>query len=161
MVVYKAIYSYISLCPLNDSKVDTKQTCKAGQLALAQHNIMTTASSQASKPTFPSYDQVIIDITEYVFHYDVQSPRAWSYARTAVLDALGCAIETVSKSAECRSFLGPVVADTVVPDGFRLPGTSYQLDPLKGAFDLGTMIRYLDHNDALAGADWGHPSGEI
>ena len=122
---------------------------------------MTTTASQAIKPALPPYDQVIVDIKDYVFHYKIESQKAWSYARTAILDALGCAIESVSKSADCRSFLGPVVPGTNVPDGFRLPGTSYQLDPLKGAFDFGTMIRYLDHNDALAGADWGHPSGKI
>ena len=48
----------------------------------------------------------------------------------------------------------------VAPNGFKLPGTGYQLDPLKGAFDMGSMIRYLDHNDAFPGAEWGHPSGK-
>ena len=57
--------------------------------------------------------------------------------------------------------LGPVVAGTTVPNGFRLPGTSHQLDPVKGAFDLGTLIRYLDHNDAFPGAEWGHPSDNL
>lgn len=46
-----------------------------------------------------------------------------------------------------------------MPDGFRVPGTGFQVDPVKGAFDLGVLIRYLDHNDALGGAEWGHPSG--
>ncbi len=107
----------------------------------------------------PQWDKVLIDITNYVFHYEIQSSRAWSQSRTALLDSLGCAIESISKSAECRSMLGPVVPGTVTPNGFRLPGTSYQLDPLKGAFDFGTAIRYMDHNDTMGGADWGHPSG--
>lgn len=109
--------------------------------------------------TLPAYDQVIVDIKDYVFKYEIQNEKARSCARLAIFDALGCAIETVAKSAQCRNFIGPTVPGTVVPDGFRLPGTSYQLDPVKGAFDLGALIRYLDHNDALAGADWGHPSG--
>lgn len=105
------------------------------------------------------WDQVLVDIKDYVFHYKVESTNAWQTSRTALLDALACAIESIHTSAECRSMLGPIVPGTIVPDGFRLPGTSYQLDPLKGAFDFGTAIRYLDHNDALGGADWGHPSG--
>jgi 2-methylcitrate dehydratase len=103
---------------------------------------------------------VIVDIAKYVFRYKIQSQKAWQNARTALLDAMGCAIETVSKSTDCRKIFGPVVAGTVVTDGFRLPGTLHQLDPLKGAFDMGTAVRFLDHNDCLAGADWGHPSGK-
>lgn len=110
--------------------------------------------------SLPPYDQVIVDIADYVYDYEIETEKAWSSARTAIIDAIGCAIETVAKSSELRKFIGHVVPGTSVPDGFRLPGTSYQLDPIKGAFDLGAMIRYLDHNDALAGADWGHPSGK-
>ena len=107
----------------------------------------------------PSFDKVTVDIKDYVYHYEVQSAKAWQQAQIALLDAMGCAVETVSQSAECRRLLGPIVPGTVTPDGFRLPGTSFQVDPVKGAFDMGTAIRFLDHNDAIAGADWGHPSG--
>ncbi|THW75785.1 putative 2-methylcitrate dehydratase, partial [Aureobasidium pullulans] len=107
------------------------------------------------------YDQVIIDIKDYIFHHDSFSTRAWENARVALLDSIGCAIETVSKSQDCRRMFGPVVPGSVVPYGFRLPGTSFVLDPLKGAFDMATAIRYLDHNDAIAGADWGHPSDNL
>jgi 2-methylcitrate dehydratase len=112
----------------------------------------------------PPYDSVIVDIATYVYHYPLSSTinqKAFQYARIALLDAMGCAIETLSKSVDCRAIFGPVVPGTITPDGFKLPGTSYQLDPLKGAFDMGTAIRFLDHNDAIAGADWGHPSGMI
>jgi hypothetical protein len=74
---------------------------------------------------------------------------------------MGCAIETAATSIECRKLLGPVIEGTVIPDGFRVPGTELQVDPVKGAFDLGVLIRYLDHNDALGGAEWGHPSGIV
>ncbi|KAL6715300.1 hypothetical protein ACLMJK_007565 [Lecanora helva] len=107
------------------------------------------------------YDKVTRDIKDYVFHYHIQSPKAWHRARIAFLDALGCAVETVSESAECRRLFGPFVPGSTTPDGFSLPGTSYELDPVKGAFDMGTAIRFLDHNDAIAGADWGHPSDNI
>jgi 2-methylcitrate dehydratase PrpD len=105
------------------------------------------------------YDKPIIDITQYVFHYHIDDKKAWSAARVALLDAMGCAIETLSTSEECQKLLGPIVPGTEVPNGFRLPGTNLSLDPVKGAFDMGTLIRYLDHNDALGGAEWGHPSG--
>ena len=113
----------------------------------------------ASAATASGWDQVLVDITDYVFEYEVGAAKAWQAARTSLLDSLGCAVESISKSAECRRLLGPVTPGTIVPDGFRLPGTSYELDPLKGAFDLGTAIRYMDHNDTMGGAEWGHPSG--
>nr|ANF07285.1 2-methylcitrate dehydratase [Paecilomyces fulvus] len=107
------------------------------------------------------YDSVIVDITEYVFRYRIESEKAWENARIALSDAVGCAIETVWKSESCRKLIGPAIPRTFTFDGFRLPGTAYQTDPIKGAFDMATIIRYLDHNDAIAGADWGHPSDNI
>ena len=107
------------------------------------------------------YDEVLQDITRYAHRYTPEKPVAWERARAALLDALGCAIETVHVSADCSNLLGPIVSGTTVPQGFRLPGTSFCLDPVKGAFDMGTLIRYLDHNDAVGGAEWGHPSDNI
>ncbi|KAI4175632.1 MAG: hypothetical protein LQ343_001503 [Gyalolechia ehrenbergii] len=107
------------------------------------------------------YDKVLRDITTYVFHYRITNTKALEHSRMALLDSLGCAIETLSTSAECVNLIGPVVPGTSVPNGFKLPGTIYQLDPVKGAFDLGSLIRYLDHNDAYGGAEWGHPSDNI
>lgn len=111
-----------------------------------------------------NYDQPIIDITNYIYNHPLDpsaltTKSALSAARTSLLDALGCAIKTVSSSAEARNLIGPVVQGTHVPDGFRLPGTRYRLDPVKGAFDMGVLIRYLDFNDAIWGKEWGHPSG--
>lgn len=111
--------------------------------------------------TTEAYDQVLVDITTYVFHYNIDNPLAKERSRLALLDALGCAIETLHTSSECVSIIGPIVPGTTVPNGFRLPGTRYQLDPMKGAFDMGSLIRYLDHNDAFGGAEWGHPSDNI
>ena len=105
------------------------------------------------------YDKPISDIAHYVFHYPIDGDVALQAARVTLLDAMGCAIETASKSEDCMKLLGPTVPDTIVPNGFRVPGTGYQMDPVKGAFDMGALIRYLDHNDALGGAEWGHPSG--
>ena len=108
-----------------------------------------------------SYDKVLQDITSYVFHYEITSSHALSRARLALCDALGCAVETLSISSDVHQLIGPFAPGTIVPDGFRLVGTSHQLDPVKGAFDLGTLIRYLDHNDAYPGAEWGHPSDNL
>jgi 2-methylcitrate dehydratase len=108
-----------------------------------------------------TYDQILVDVTTYVFHYQIDSEQAWQRARLALLDSLGCAMETLALSAECGRIIGPVVPSTIVPHGFHLPGTAYQLDPVKGAFDLGSLIRYLDHNDAYPGREWGHPSDNL
>ncbi|OCL12673.1 2-methylcitrate dehydratase [Glonium stellatum] len=109
-----------------------------------------------------NYDSILLDIINYVYGYKIQSPTAFRNAKAALLDALGCAFESLQESKELCCMIGPVWAGAdIAPDGFKLPGTGYQLDPLKGAFDLGSMIRYLDHNDAFPGAEWGHPSDNI
>ncbi|KAF7312274.1 hypothetical protein MIND_00240400 [Mycena indigotica] len=106
----------------------------------------------------PDYDSLIQDIAAYVYDYQISSPKAWRDARLALLDSMACAIES---APVCASFIGPVAEGTIVPNGFPLPGTSHVLDPLKAAFDLGSLIRFLDHNDAFPGAEWGHPSDNI
>lgn len=105
------------------------------------------------------YDQLIIDIANYVHTPLDICEETWINAREALLDSISCAIETLHQSTECLRIIGPVVSGTKVPNGFRLPGTSFELDPIKGAFDMGSLIRYLDQNDAYPGKEWGHPSG--
>ena len=116
-----------------------------------------TASSftvKADDNARSAYDQILVDIAAYVFHERIESPLAWKRARIALLDALGCVLEALKESPEACKIIGPTVEGTIVPNGFKLPGTKYQLDPLKGSFDLGSLIRYLDHNDAFPGAEW-------
>jgi 2-methylcitrate dehydratase len=72
-----------------------------------------------------AYDQVIVEIKNYVFSYDITSQKAWKNARIALLDAMGCCIETVHRSADCKKLFGPWVPETTVPSGFRLPGTAH------------------------------------
>jgi 2-methylcitrate dehydratase len=108
------------------------------------------------------YDDIITKIIDYVYGTEVPSAAAWARAKAALLDALGAAVESVHASSECQRLIAPTLGSPVaLPNGFRLPGTSQQLDMYKGAFNLGAMIRYLDHNDAFPGAEWGHPSGEF
>ncbi|KAJ5089700.1 hypothetical protein N7532_008384 [Penicillium argentinense] len=111
----------------------------------------------------PLYDKAIADVADYVFHYrlDASDEHIWEIARMALLDALGCAIETAATITDCWRLLEPIIPNTRVPDGFRVPGTRLEVDPIEGAFDLGVLIRYLDHNDALGGAEWGHPSDNL
>ncbi|MCJ1419859.1 hypothetical protein MMC32_006215 [Xylographa parallela] len=110
----------------------------------------------ASRP----YDQVLVDTIAYVYHYPIQNPASLARARMLLLDTFGCAMESLSHPA-VRRIIGPPVPGTVVPAGFHLPGTDIVEDPVKGAFDFGTMIRYLDHNDALGGVEWAHPSDNL
>jgi 2-methylcitrate dehydratase len=105
-------------------------------------------------------DQVLLDIAEYVAHTSIVSEEAYRTAHTCFLDALGCAVLAL-RYPECCKLLGPVVPGTIVPHGFRVPGTAFVLDPVQGAFTLGTMIRWLDFNDTWLAAEWGHPSDNL
>lgn len=107
-----------------------------------------------------SYDRILADIITYVYHYEVTNPDSFSRARILLLDSFGCAMESLNDNS-VKAIIGSCIPGTLVPNGFRLPGTAMQLDPVKGAFDFATMIRYLDHNDALGGVEWGHPSDNL
>jgi 2-methylcitrate dehydratase len=108
----------------------------------------------------PDPDQVLVDIADYVLNYEIKSDLAYETARNCLIDTLGCGLEALSYPA-CTKMLGPIVRGTVVPNGAKVPGTSYQLDPVKAAFDIGAMIRWLDFNDTWLAAEWGHPSDNL
>ena len=108
----------------------------------------------------PAPDQVLVDLADFVWHYEINSDLAWSTARLCLIDSLGCAFEALEYPA-CTRMLGPVVPGSVVPDGARVPGTSFILDPIQAAFNLGAMIRWLDFNDTWLAAEWGHPSDNL
>src|SRR5690349_3109534 len=91
-------------------------------------------------------DQVLADIADYVTSREIQSDPAYETARYCLLDSLGCAMEALTYPV-CRRLLGPIVEGTTVPNGARVPGTRFQLDPVQAAFDIGTLIRWLDFND--------------
>jgi 2-methylcitrate dehydratase len=112
------------------------------------------ASSLPSKPSTREYDPEIQDMAKYIHHYEINSDLAFETARFILLDTIGCGLEGL-RFKECTKLLGPIVEGTVVPNGTRVPGTPYQLDPVNGAFNIGAMIRWLDYNDCwLAVADW-------
>ena len=108
----------------------------------------------------PAPDQVIVDIANYVADVEIQSAEAFDTARNCLIDTLGCGFEALDYPA-CKKLLGPVIPGTVVPNGSKVPGTHYQLDPILAAFNIGAMIRWLDFNDTWLAAEWGHPSDNL
>jgi 2-methylcitrate dehydratase len=108
----------------------------------------------------PKPDKVLVDIADYVLNYKVKSKEAFDTARYCLMDTLGCGFEALEYPA-CTKMLGPVVPGTIVPNGAKVPGTPYQLDPVMAAFNIGAMIRWLDFNDTWLAAEWGHPSDNL
>ena len=108
----------------------------------------------------PEPDRVLVDIVDYVTNYTVDSDLAYETARNCLIDTLGCGLEALEYPA-CTKLLGPIVPGTVVPNGAKVPGTQFQLDPVQAAFNIGAMIRWLDFNDTWLAAEWGHPSDNL
>jgi 2-methylcitrate dehydratase len=108
----------------------------------------------------PEFDQVFVDIADYVMDYEIKSELAFETARYCLIDTLGCGILAL-KFPACTKLLGPVVPGVSVENGVRIPGTSHELDPVQAAFNIGAMIRWLDYNDTWLAAEWGHPSDNL
>ncbi len=108
----------------------------------------------------PKFDAVLTKIADYATKYSLKSPEAFETARYCLIDTLGCGFEALEYPA-CTKLMGPIVPGTVVPNGAKVPGTQFQLDPVKAAFDIGAMIRWLDFNDTWLAAEWGHPSDNL
>ena len=108
----------------------------------------------------PKPDKVLVDIADYVTRYTIKSREAYDTARYCLMDTLGCGFEALEYPA-CTKLLGPIVHGTMVPNGARVPGTQFQLDPVQAAFNIGAMIRWLDFNDTWLAAEWGHPSDNL
>jgi 2-methylcitrate dehydratase len=108
----------------------------------------------------PEPDKVLVDIADYAAGYRIESRDAYETARYCLMDTLGCGLEALSYPA-CTKLLGPIVPGTIVPNGAKVPGTQFQLDPVQAAFNIGAMIRWLDFNDTWLAAEWGHPSDNL
>ncbi|HYA86987.1 MAG TPA: bifunctional 2-methylcitrate dehydratase/aconitate hydratase [Nitrospirota bacterium] len=108
----------------------------------------------------PGSDKVLVDIADYVCDYEIGSAEAYDTARNCLMDTLGCGLEALGYPA-CTKLLGPIVHGTIVPNGARVPGTQFQLDPVQAAFNIGAIIRWLDFNDTWLAAEWGHPSDNL
>jgi 2-methylcitrate dehydratase len=108
----------------------------------------------------PAPDQVLADIADYALNYEIASDLAYTTAQHCLMDTLGCGLEALEYPA-CTKLLGPIVPGTVVPNGARVPGTNFVLDPVQAAFNIGAIIRWLDFNDTWLAAEWGHPSDNL
>jgi 2-methylcitrate dehydratase len=117
----------------------------------------TTGTRSAARP---EPDELLGAIAAYVSTYRAESDEARRTARLCLADSLGCAVLALNYPA-CTRLLGPVVDGAELKDGARVPGTRYRLDPVMAAFNIGTMIRWLDFNDTWLAAEWGHPSDNL
>lgn len=108
----------------------------------------------------PQPDKVLADIADYVLNYEIKSQLALQTAQYCLLDTLGCGFEALTYPA-CTKLLGPLVPGTMVPNGAKVPGTNFVLDPVQAAFNIGAIIRWLDFNDTWLAAEWGHPSDNL
>ena len=118
---------------------------------------MSTSFDENAKP---DYDRVINDIADYMCSTVINSPVAYETARLCLMDTLGCGMLALN-FPECTKLLGPVVPGATLKQGARVPGTAFELDPVQAAFNIGTMIRWLDFNDTWLAAEWGHPSDNL
>jgi 2-methylcitrate dehydratase len=108
----------------------------------------------------PAPDKVLTDIADYALSQRIDSKAAYETAYYCLMDTLACGFQALQYPA-CTKLMGPVVPGAVLPGGARVPGTSYELDPVQAAFNIGTMIRWLDFNDTWLAAEWGHPSDNL
>src|SRR6266851_2654151 len=117
-------------------------------------------SSENTLNVRPPFDPLLEQIADYVTGTPVLSREDYETARYCLMDSLGCALLALNYPA-CVKLLGPVVPGTNVPNGSRVPGTRFELDPVTAAFNIGCAIRWLDFNDTWLAAEWGHPSDNL
>ena len=108
----------------------------------------------------PDYDPLLKEIANYALYHKIDSLEAYETARYCFMDSLGCALLALNYK-ECTKLLGPFVPGAEMKNGCRVPGTDYKLDPIQAAFNIGTMVRWLDYNDTWLAAEWGHPSDNL
>ncbi|MCX7121268.1 MAG: bifunctional 2-methylcitrate dehydratase/aconitate hydratase [Gammaproteobacteria bacterium] len=107
-----------------------------------------------------AFDSIIQQITDYVCDYKIESEIAINTAYYDLLDSIACALMAL-KFPACTKLLGPIVPGASLKNGARVPGTDFELDPVQAAFNIGTLIRWLDFNDTFLAAEWGHPSDNL
>lgn len=128
------------------------------EIYFVQRHFLNTASSQTNER--PKADKVLRDIAKYVHETPITSTLALDTAKLCFLDTLGCGLAAL-KFEQARNIIKPIVEGTIVPNGTKILGTSYVMDPVRGAFAIGTLIRWLDYNDCWLAAEWGHPSDNL
>src|SRR6202035_21810 len=108
----------------------------------------------------PAPDHILTAIADYVLNFEIKSELAYETAAYCLMDTLACGFQALKYPA-CTKLMGPVVPGATLTGGARVPGTSYELDPINAAFNIGAMIRWLDFNDTWLAAEWGHPSDNL
>src|SRR5687767_4940593 len=108
----------------------------------------------------PPPDPLLSEIADYALNYSNPSEEALDTARWCLADTLACGIMALAYPA-CAKLLGPIVPGTTIAHGARVPGTRHELDPVQAAFNIGTIVRWLDFNDTWLAAEWGHPSDNL
>jgi 2-methylcitrate dehydratase len=108
----------------------------------------------------PEADKILQDIADYVINYKVENLETLNTARNCLIDTIGCGLMAL-EFPECVKHLGPIVEGTTVKNGARVFGRSDELDPVKSAWDIGAIVRWLDFNDTWLAAEWGHPSDNL
>jgi len=108
----------------------------------------------------PDWDEELAAIADFACTFEVDSDLAFETAHWCLLDTLACGFQALDYPA-CTKLLGPLVPGATLAGGARVPGTSYELDPVTAAFNIGAMIRWLDFNDTWLAAEWGHPSDNL
>lgn len=119
---------------------------------------MDKPDSHAAKRA--DWDRALVDIADYACDEELESDLAFETAHYCLMDAIACGFQALDYPA-CTRLLGPVVPGATLPGGARVPGTSYELDPVLAAFNIGCMNRWLDFNDTWLAAEWGHPSDNL
>src|SRR5258708_14809412 len=105
----------------------------------------------------PSADTLLQQLANYVLSASRVDAEEESVAQLCLMDSLGCALQPLSYPA-CTQLLGPIVPGAVLSGGARVPGTSFGLEPVRAAFNIGAMIRWLYFNDTWLAAKWVRPS---
>ena len=108
----------------------------------------------------PDWDSELAAIADYVCTGKIDSDLAFETAHYCLMDTLACGFQALDYPA-CTKLLGPVVPGATLAGGARVPGTSYELDPVMAAFNIGALNRWLDFNDTWLAAEWGHPSDNL
>jgi 2-methylcitrate dehydratase len=132
------------------NKLDSNQDCILLPLNTGAMETLTRNHSEAIDPLLTS-------IATYTSATIPFSSEAMDTARWCLQDSLGCGLLALEFPA-CTKLMGPVVPGATLFQGARVPGTHWQLEPVKAAFNIGCMIRWLDFNDTWLAAEWGHPS---
>ncbi len=107
-----------------------------------------------------NFDELLQVVADYTLTNRDEDNSTLKDASYCLIDSLGCALEALEYHA-CTKILGPMFEETTTSMGSRIPGTNLILDPITAAFNIGTMIRWLDFNDTWLASEWGHPSDNL